>query len=95
MGVVGNGGNLPFYFTSFCQALNLIFGFGLVISLSVEIFCEHWFYSKGMQSAFVSKSLLTNSSFIDSFSDVCTTPSPSHCGIIYSFFGSISSIPKC
>ena len=38
-----------------------------------------------MPSAFVSKSLLTNSSFIDSFSNVCTTPSLSHWGIIYSF----------
>ncbi len=80
--------------TTTTTTTNLIFGFGLVIRSSIEIYCEHWFYSKGMPSAFVSKSLLTNSSFIDSFSDVCTTPSPLHCGIIYSFFGSIPSIPK-
>ena len=36
---------------------NLIFGFGLVIRSIIEIYCEHWFYSKGMPSAFVSLSL--------------------------------------
>ena len=79
----------------FILVLNLIFGFGFVISWSKEIFCDHWFYSKGMLSAFVSKSLLTNSSVINFFSDVCITLSLSHCGIIYLFFGWISSIPKC
>ena len=75
MVVVGYGASRPFHFTSFCYVLNLIFGFGFVIIWIIEIFCEHWYYSKRMPSAFVSKSLLTNSSIINSFSDGCITPS--------------------
>ena len=79
---------LSFCFTSFCYVLNLIFGFGFVISLSIEIVCEHWYYSKRMRFAFVSKSLLLNSSVINSFSNGCITPY--HCGIIHSFSGWVS-----